>query len=179
MSVTKRQRFDVFKRDDFTCQYCGRTVPEVVLECDHIIPKKEGGTDQNENLVTSCFDCNRGKGKNPLSEKKQRIILEGKREIMEQAVAYEEFLLEARKVKGKWLRSVVRYFVEVSGYAPSRSQEKTLKMFFHKLMPSEIMDSIDITAAMQKNISSHDGFRYFCGVCWTKIKAKKGEQEDE
>lgn len=61
MSLSKKTRFDVFKRDGFTCAYCGRKPPAVTLEVDHIIPRAEGGGDEIENLVTSCFDCNRGK----------------------------------------------------------------------------------------------------------------------
>mgnify|MGYP000896284205 CR=1 FL=1 len=61
-------RFDVFKRDQFTCSYCGRKPPEVTLEVDHIIPKAEGGTDDSENLTTACWDCNRGKGATQLAD---------------------------------------------------------------------------------------------------------------
>lgn len=56
-------RFDVLKRDNFTCQYCGRKPPEVILETDHIIPISEGGETSKDNLITSCRECNRGKGK--------------------------------------------------------------------------------------------------------------------
>ena len=45
-SLTKKVRFEVFKRDSFTCQYCGRTAPSVILEVDHIKPVCDGG--QNE-----------------------------------------------------------------------------------------------------------------------------------
>jgi 5-methylcytosine-specific restriction endonuclease McrA len=38
LAVSVRTRFEVFKRDDFTCQYCGRKSPDVVLEADHIVP---------------------------------------------------------------------------------------------------------------------------------------------
>lgn len=68
-SISKKMRFEVFKRDSFTCQYCGRHAPDVVLECDHIKPVADGGKNTMLNLVTSCRDCNRGKGKRPLSEK--------------------------------------------------------------------------------------------------------------
>lgn len=61
-SLPQKIRFEVFKRDNFTCQYCGRSPPEVKLEPDHIKPLVDGGTDELSNLVTSCFDCNRGKG---------------------------------------------------------------------------------------------------------------------
>lgn len=70
-SISKKTRFEVFKRDNFTCQYCGRTAPDVVLEVDHINPVKEGGDNNIMNLITSCFDCNRGKGKRKLSEQEE------------------------------------------------------------------------------------------------------------
>ena len=59
--IGKRTRFEIFERDKFTCQYCGRMPPEVMLEVDHIIPVSKHGTNDPENLRTSCFDCNRGK----------------------------------------------------------------------------------------------------------------------
>jgi hypothetical protein len=60
-------RFEVFKRDGFTCQYCGKTPPSAVLEVDHINPKSNNGETNLSNLITSCFECNRGKGKNKLT----------------------------------------------------------------------------------------------------------------
>lgn len=60
--LTKKQRFTILKRDNFTCRYCGRKTPEVILEIDHIVPVSKGGTNDLNNLITSCRDCNRGKG---------------------------------------------------------------------------------------------------------------------
>lgn len=62
-AISKKLRFEVFKRDSFTCQYCGRKAPDVVLEVDHIKPVAQGGTNTILNLITSCRECNRGKGK--------------------------------------------------------------------------------------------------------------------
>ena len=79
-SMSKKTRFEVFKRDSFKCQYCGRSAPEVLLHVDHIKPVAEGGTDDILNLITSCADCNGGKGSRPLSDQsavqKQRAQLE-------------------------------------------------------------------------------------------------------
>lgn len=56
-------RFDVFERDNFTCQYCGRTIHDKVkLVVDHVFPKSAGGPDDMDNLVTACEECNIGKG---------------------------------------------------------------------------------------------------------------------
>jgi hypothetical protein len=66
VAINKKLRFEVFDRDNFTCQYCGKTPPDVVLHVDHIKPVKEGGDNSLSNLITSCSDCNRGKGSTPL-----------------------------------------------------------------------------------------------------------------
>lgn len=68
VSISVRMRFEVFKRDRFTCSYCGRTPPEVLLEADHIIPKAAGGSDDLANLTTACATCNRGKAARLLEE---------------------------------------------------------------------------------------------------------------
>lgn len=59
--ISKSKRFEIFHRDGFICQYCGRRPPDVILELDHIRPVAEGGESCDENLATSCDDCNRGK----------------------------------------------------------------------------------------------------------------------
>ncbi len=81
VAIPKSVRFEVFKRDNFTCQYCGSKAPEVVLECDHIKPVAGGGTNAIMNLVTACVDCNRGKGARTLDE---RHILEKQRSQVEE-----------------------------------------------------------------------------------------------
>ncbi len=67
-ALSKRTRFEVFKRDHFTCQYCGKQPPDVVLVIDHITPVCEGGTSDAENLMTACETCNQGKAGIPLSQ---------------------------------------------------------------------------------------------------------------
>jgi hypothetical protein len=67
-AIGKKLRFEVFKRDSFTCQYCGRKAPEAVLHCDHIKAVAKGGKSDILNLVTSCEACNLGKGARALSD---------------------------------------------------------------------------------------------------------------
>lgn len=50
---------EVFLRDNFTCKYCGKIGGK--LEVDHAIPVFRGGTNNLDNLVTSCMNCNRKK----------------------------------------------------------------------------------------------------------------------
>lgn len=42
-AISKKIRFEVFKRDSFTCQYCGEKAPDVILHVDHIDPVAKGG----------------------------------------------------------------------------------------------------------------------------------------
>ena len=59
----------VFRRDDYTCQYCGQRGGK--LECDHVFPFSLGGLSTLDNLVTACRSCNRSKGAKTLSEWRQ------------------------------------------------------------------------------------------------------------
>lgn len=61
MAVTKRTRFEVLRRDEHTCQYCGAKAPEVILHIDHVMPVALGGDDKPSNLLTACSTCNSGK----------------------------------------------------------------------------------------------------------------------
>ena len=54
-------RWKIFKRDNFTCQYCGQYAPNVQLEVDHKLEVANGGDDSEGNLITSCWSCNHGK----------------------------------------------------------------------------------------------------------------------
>lgn len=65
--IKKSVRFEVFKRDSFTCQYCGLKARDVVLEIDHITPVADGGDNDILNLVTACRPCNAGKSDKSLA----------------------------------------------------------------------------------------------------------------
>lgn len=67
MAVGKRLRFQIFRRDNFACRYCGLAAKDgAVLEVDHMTPKVDGGRDVPTNLITACEDCNSGKSDIPL-----------------------------------------------------------------------------------------------------------------
>jgi 5-methylcytosine-specific restriction endonuclease McrA len=63
VKLTKRE---IFRRDDYVCQYCGQ--PSARPTVDHIIPRVRGGEYSWENLVTACPQCNRRKGGKTLQE---------------------------------------------------------------------------------------------------------------
>ena len=59
-------RQEIFRRDEFTCQYCGRQGGRLTL--DHVVPRRLGGETSWVNLVTACAECNRKKGGRPLNQ---------------------------------------------------------------------------------------------------------------
>ena len=70
--LRKLTRFEIFNRDRYTCQYCGKETRQLTL--DHIIPRYRGGQHTWENVVSACVPCNRRKaGKTP-QEARMRLI---------------------------------------------------------------------------------------------------------
>jgi 5-methylcytosine-specific restriction endonuclease McrA len=60
----KMTRIEIFKRDNFTCQYCGKVSHNLTL--DHVIPRSRNGQHTWENVVSACVPCNRIKaGRTP------------------------------------------------------------------------------------------------------------------
>ena len=73
-------RFNVFLRDEWTCQYCGGEFKTHELTFDHVIPRANGGRTNWENIVASCRPCNTKKGHrtdiHPIKQPKQPSIYE-------------------------------------------------------------------------------------------------------
>lgn len=61
ISERRRNSRALFKRDGFTCAYCGFTFPENQLTLDHVTPSSRGGGSGWDNLVTACSPCNNRK----------------------------------------------------------------------------------------------------------------------
>lgn len=69
VKLTKRE---VFRRDDFRCQYCGTNSSRLTI--DHVLPRHRGGGHQWDNLVAACPQCNRRKGGRLLAEARMALL---------------------------------------------------------------------------------------------------------
>lgn len=58
----------LYRRDDFTCQYCRKVFPEDELSVDHVVPRAAGGRTSWDNCVTACLDCNNRKADRSLKD---------------------------------------------------------------------------------------------------------------
>lgn len=67
-------RRNVFKRDRYTCQYCGRRPGSEELTIDHVLPRAQGGTSTWENCVLACVDCNARKANRTPDQAHMRLL---------------------------------------------------------------------------------------------------------
>lgn len=172
-ALNKTIRFEMFKRDEFTCQYCGRKPPAVILEIDHIIPVSAGGNNDIANLITACFDCNRGKKDKLLTNKKTRSdlkkIIAERKESEEQLKEYYKFLEEEETRILNDLEFIVSEWESYDkNYTLSPKARASIKIFLKKLPRTELSEAIAI--AFSKDVLDFRKFNYFCGICWNKIK---------
>lgn len=173
-ALGKKLRFEIFKRDSFTCGYCGKTPPDAILEVDHIKPVSKGGTDDMNNLITSCFDCNRGK-RNIELKQVPPTLNENLEIIKEKEDQYNEYQKLLKRINSRINREIekvnIRYTEFYDGWEFSESfKAGTVKMFIKKLGFNEVMDAIDITGSKIKDC--RHATKYFCGVCWSKVRNK-------
>ena len=68
----KLSRREIFRRDNYTCQYCGRR--DLNLTVDHVIPRHLGGAHIWTNLVTACSPCNHHKGGRKVDEAHMHLM---------------------------------------------------------------------------------------------------------
>lgn len=74
MRHVRYSRMNVFARDGYTCQYCGRQPGRKGLTIDHVVPRSQSGPKSWENLVTACMPCNRKKGGRRPEEASMRLM---------------------------------------------------------------------------------------------------------
>lgn len=175
--ISKKLRFDVFKRDAFACQYCGAKPSEtVLLEIDHIRPVSAGGTNEIDNLIAACYDCNRGKAAMPLTvipqSLEEKAALTSEREA--QIRAYYEIMEATKERKDGELWAVADIFMaRFADDSILRTRLASIRTFLDRLNFYEVCEAMEIAA------DRHSGkdfvFRYFCGICWNKIRNKEGQ----
>lgn len=175
-AISKRTRFEVFKRDGFKCMYCGAHPPAVLLECDHIEPVSLGGTNDESNLVTACQGCNRGKSNIRLSEAPvslaDRAALVS--EMESQIAGYESVMRERRERIEADAEEVLDVWCERHRCKSIPFKDfESIKNFVTRLGLDEVMQALSIAVA-RKPYSKPQCFKYFCGVCWSKIRDKEG-----
>lgn len=190
-SISVRTRFEIFKRDGFVCQYCGRKSPDVVLEVDHIVAVVDGGTNDPINLVTSCWECNRGKSDTPLGvtmtgedpHDRAVLMLERERQLQE----YNRMLESVRERRETETWKLVRYWKSELGYTSEEELTTTSNPDYRWLFsaldycPKEIIRKY-MDVALLKGMTKNFKYVAACVRNWryeqTAAKDVRGDVDD-
>ena len=176
-SISKKKRFEIFKRDLFSCQYCGSKPPNVLLEVDHILPVSKGGKNHDANLITSCFDCNRGKGAGLISKIEICSVLniEAIKEKEKQYKLFIKFTNSIESLKKLEIREVEEIYEETfPNYClTEKFKISSVRPFIDKLGLNNVKQAMAI-ACDKISHNENKALSYFCGICWNKIRGNGG-----
>lgn len=169
-AISNKLRFEVFKRDGFTCQYCGKKAPDVVLNVDHIIPVAKGGKNELLNLITSCFECNNGKRDIPLDKKieleKQRESLEMLAERRKQIDMMMKWKQEMSSIKDYEVKKIVDYIKDEFSVTVNDNGKEKLQKHIKEFGFAEVLEAVNIS------FNQYDGgeksFSYIPRICQTR-----------
>lgn len=170
--IPRRLRFEILRRDGYTCRYCGAKAPDASLTVDHVIPTALGGGDEPSNLVTACADCNSGKA----STSPDEHVVE---DVDAAALLFAKAMEKAAELRRKDVADVhtlVEHFQHLwnqwsftgSGeQVPIGSAWRTsVASFIERGLSIEDLNE-KIRVAMESH--ADDTWRYFCGCCWREL----------
>ncbi|MEM8717973.1 MAG: HNH endonuclease [Cyanobacteria bacterium P01_G01_bin.39] len=182
--ISKSIRFEIFKRDKFTCQYCGNKAPDAILHVDHINPVSKGGTNDLLNLITSCADCNLGKSNRTLADttiidrkRTQMDELQERRELIEMMMDWQRGLVELDQYL---VEQVAEFWAElVEPYQLTDQGLKSLKKLLKQYNANKIMEAMRIATKQYLQYDNDQPTQESVSHAWSKIggicKTKKLE----
>jgi hypothetical protein len=174
VAISQKKRFEVFKRDGFKCMYCGCLPNQKVLEVDHITPVSKGGGNHMENLITACFDCNRGKGARELSDVPQSLA-DRAQQVKEQEAQIKGYqkVMKARRerLEGEAWECLDALY---PGHVVSKfegDKMQSIRFFIERMGLYEVIAAAEI--ASSKRLDPARAYKYFCGICWNVMRGQQ------
>jgi hypothetical protein len=174
--LSKRLRFEILRRDNHACRYCGRRAPDVQLTVDHVVPVALGGTDEPGNLVTACTECNGGKS---ASSPDASIVAD----VSADAIRWGRAIREAAAIlaadyqanhavheqfRDHW--NNWRYGYRKETLPLPAGWQQSVDSFLAAGLPIELLcESIDLAMA-RGTVTPDNTFRYMCGIAWKRVR---------
>lgn len=165
MTVSRRLRFEILRRDRHRCRYCGATAPDVHLTVDHVIPVTLGGTDEPSNLVAACVDCNNGKSSVPTDA---ALVADVNAFALQWATAMrsagqmQQASREADQAICDQFLDIWKCYDEKEVMLPHDWDISVMRWVRSGLTPDDFLYVID--AAMRSQATARNVFRYTAGV---------------
>lgn len=169
MAVSRRLRYEILRRDNHACRYCGATAPDVKLTVDHVVPSALGGSDDPTNLVTACAGCNGGKS---ASTPDAALVADVEQKAAQWGQAM-QVAIELRAAELAEERSRTAAFDKAWQAWGDQPREGNWKNSITRFLAAGLddrflADAID-TAMGNRKIPGREVWRYFCGICWREI----------
>lgn len=174
MALSKRTRFEVLRRDNHTCRYCGASAPDAKLTVDHVTPVALGGTDDPGNLVAACRDCNAGKASVPMDA---ALVDDVRQEDLRWADAFRRAAALHAEADAPRREYVLRFNTKWMGWTnrydeplPRDSAWKESVSKWHDIgVPIEELERLVDVAGNNNRVPNDATWRYFCGCVWRYV----------
>lgn len=176
MAVSKRLRYEILRRDNHTCRYCGAAAPGVPLTVDHVVPATLGGSDESSNLVTACRDCNSGKAASSpdspiVAEVDARALLWSTAMQIaadERAAAFAHQVEVNSQFIAKWN---AWHWTDWRGDEHHVTIPGNWHVSVQQFLAAGLtMDDLHELVDVAMNARTDDEWRYFCGCCWRRVR---------
>lgn len=185
MTVTKRLRYEILKRDNHSCRYCGAVAPDAPLTVDHVVPVALGGSDEPTNLVTACRDCNSGKSSASASDRTVEDVSALAvmwSSAMDQAATERAIAFRNRAdIEAQFLSYWNRWsWTDRNGSQRTVDLPNDWPASIHQFLRAGLaLDDLDelVDVAMRAQGKS-DEWKYFCGCCWTRVKQAQSRAQE-
>jgi hypothetical protein len=187
MPISKRLRYEILRRDNHCCRYCGDAAPEVKLVIDHVTPVSLGGTDDPSNLVAACQPCNAGKAAatpdtalvddvlndSAMWDKAKAEATTGRR-----ADKFAGFEDEIGEVEKAWAGWVCRDGAGVRHSVPKDENWKaSVRIWLLRGLPPERMLELIGITMKKEDVTAANRWRYFAGCAWRTIEKIEADTE--
>lgn len=176
--ISKPLRFQILRRDNHTCRYCGAKAPESIVVVDHVVPVALGGQTVPENLVTACQDCNQGKASTPPDA--SHIA-----DVQADAVRWSQAMRTAAAIQMQALQEREQYAQTVDeawhGWTWDDGKQvvprpenwrNTIDHWFDLGLELEIVLDLLTTAMRNNDVYASNTWRYFCGCVWRRLRER-------
>ncbi|MGW4603682.1 HNH endonuclease [Streptomyces sp. NPDC004532] len=178
MAVSKRLRYEILRRDNHTCRYCGASAPDVPLRVDHVTPVALGGTDTADNLATSCEPCNSGKSSaSPdahhvaaVSDDALRWADAMKRAAEDLRQQHAPKIAYRDAFKKSWSSWTREHGWKTAQVDLPDGWKGSLDAFHEAGLPQEIWPDIIEKAMTNPTVRADNTFRYACGIAWRMVR---------
>lgn len=170
MALSKRVRYEVLRRDDHACRYCGGRAPEVRLTIDHVVPVALGGGDDPTNLATACADCNAGKSSvAPDSPIVADVAADALRWGVAMAAAQAKMLADLDD-DAKVVRAFLKVWESHGDWTMPGDFGDRVVSYYRSGLPIEAIEDAAFRASGARHVSYGQRFAYFCGICRNRVK---------